>query len=194
MYAWCICMNAVWHKPVGCGEREQSFDRNNINGTTIWSLFPEVAETGHKSFILIAYEHLHFDETEYVNIRYKFENQHFGAKISVHLVEIFVAFHLKIWFRFINHSRMTMYHDTWCCCGHIGDTTTTKWIIQASVENIWHTSLSTNSYSITHRIFKFWIHFWNLYDFTSFEILHIKRSARNQMQLIPFNCYKNVLI
>lgn len=62
--------------------REHSFDGNNIH--------PEVAETGHKSFILIAYEHSHFDETEYdVNIRYKFENQHFGAKISVHLVEIY---------------------------------------------------------------------------------------------------------
>lgn len=69
-----------------------------------------------KVSFFIAYEHSHFDETEYVNIRYKFENQHFGAKISAHLVEIFGAFHLrKIWFRFINHSRITMYilnHDT----------------------------------------------------------------------------------
>lgn len=66
--------------------------------------FFEVAETGHKSSILITYEHVRFDEINKENrvlkkerrrkrifkIRYKFESQHFGAKISVHLVEIFV--------------------------------------------------------------------------------------------------------
>lgn len=143
-----------------------------------------------KVSFFIAYKHSHFDETEYVNIRYKFENQHFGAKISAHLVEIFVAFHLrKIWFRFINHSRIRMYilnHDTWCCCGHIGDTTTTKWIIQVSVKNGIHLSANSKQLALRteHSGFQF---IFKIYT-TS------QRSARNEVQLIQFNCYKNVLM